>query len=202
VLNGKAVVEYSLNAFINNLYVDDILIACRKEDEQELKEIIKNIKEAKKISFCLGGNSRQETVYNAISSINSDIVIIQDGARPILKDRYINECIENMEHYNGVTVGAKTKHTIKIVNEEGLVTETTKRSNTYEISTPQCFNRNVLLKGHIMFKNEEGITDDCMILEKMNEKVKVIDCDYDNIKITTKEDLIIGKQILKEILYP
>ena len=134
-------------------------------------------------------------MYNCIKNSNSDIVVIHDGARPIIKQEYINKCIENMDKFKGVTIGVRSKDTIKITDENNIVISTTKRTNTWIIQTPQCFERNILLKMHDKYKNKE-VTDDCELLEIDNYKVKIIEGDYTNIKITTYDDLsIVGEYI-------
>lgn len=197
MLNGTMVLEYSLNAFNTNNYIDNIIIVS-KEDEKEIVEKIINEKNLQKeVTIVVGGKTRQESVYNAISKTSSDIVIIHDGARPAIKQKYINDCIENMETIKGATIGVKSKDTIKITDENNIVIETTKRTNTWLIQTPQCFDRKVLLSLHEKYKNEE-CTDDCMLLEKAGEKVKIIEGDYTNIKITTYEDIKIIAELMKQ----
>ena len=100
-----------------------------------------------------------------------------------------------MNQFDGVTIGVKSKDTIKITDDNCIVIDTTKRSNTWIIQTPQCFNRNVLLKMHEKYMNEE-VTDDCGLLEMDNYKIKIIDGDYTNIKITTFSDLNIVKEFI------
>jgi len=79
----------------------------------------------------------------------------------------------------------------------GVVKETTKRENTWVIQTPQCFDRRLLVDCHLKQKNNTSITDDCMLLENMGYKIKLILGDYTNIKITTQEDIIIAQNLIK-----
>lgn len=188
---------YSVNAFNNNKYIDTIIIVIRKKDKQEVQGIIKNEIINKRLDIVFDGNTRQQSVYNAIKDIHSDIVIIHDGARPSIKQKYIDSLIEEMINFNGAAIGVKTKDTIKITNDSGIVINTTPRKNTWLIQTPQCFNRNVLLDLHEKYKNDE-VTDDCMLLEKGNYYLKIIEGDYTNIKVTTYEDINIISDFLKE----
>ena len=196
LINGKTILSYSINAFSKNDYIDNIIIVIRKEDREAVEQIIKQEKIGKEINIVIGGNSRQESVHNAIKHATSDIVIIHDGARPGIKQEYISKCIERMQEFKGVTIGVKSKDTIKITDDNGVVINSTKRSNTWVIQTPQCFDRNVLLDLHEKYKNEE-VTDDCMLLEKGGYKVKVIEGEYNNIKVTTYEDINIMGEWLK-----
>lgn len=196
-INSKSVLAYSLNAFDKNENVDDIIVAVKKNEIEDVENIIGQEKIKKNVQIIIGGSSRKESVYNCIKSINSDIVIIHDGARPLIKQEYINKCIESMEAFEGVTVGVKSKDTVKVTDDNNVIVSTTKRSNTWQIQTPQCFKRDILLKMHEKYTDED-ITDDCMLLEKNNYKVKIIEGDYTNIKITTYEDLNIIKGFLEK----
>lgn len=196
LINGKSILSYSLNAFSKNEYIDNIIVVIKQDDRVAVEKIIKEESASKEIDIVIGGNSRQESVHNAIKHATSDIVIIHDGARPAVKQEYISKCIERMEEFKGVTIGVKSKDTIKITDDNGVVINSTKRSNTWIIQTPQCFDRNVLLDLHEKYKNEE-VTDDCMLLEKGGYEVKVIEGDYTNIKVTTYEDISIMEEWLK-----
>lgn len=198
LINGKTILSYSINVFDKNLYIDSIIVVIKEEDRETIKKIINEEEINKKIDIVIGGKSRQESVYNAIKAATSDIVIIHDGARPAIKKEYINKSIEEMNNFKGVTIGVKSKDTIKITDDNGIVIDTTKRSNTYIIQTPQCFDRKTLLDLHKKYKNAE-VTDDCMILEKGGYKVKIIEGDYTNIKVTTYSDMNIIKEFLNII---
>lgn len=196
LLNGKMVLSYSLNAFDNNKYIDNIIIVSKEEEKDIIQKMLDEQKINQSVIIVNGGETRQKSVYNAIIKTNSDIVIIHDGARPAIKDKYINECVESMGEVNGATIGVKTKDTIKITNDNNIVITTTPRQNTWIIQTPQCFDRKMLVDMHERYKNDE-CTDDCMLLEKAKENVKIIEGDYTNLKITTYEDIKIMSEIMK-----
>lgn len=198
VVNNQTILEYSLKEFNKNKKIDNIIIATKKSDLEEINKIIYKNRSAKPIKTVIGGNTRQESVYNSINSTDSNIVIIHDAARPMIKQEYIDKCIDEMDNFKGVTIGVKSKDTIKIASNDGIIEQTTNRSNTWVIQTPQCFDRLSLLEAHDKFKNDSDITDDCMILEKNNEKVKIISGDYSNIKLTTFDDLNLVNEFLKK----
>ena len=195
-IQHKPILVYSLKAFDHNKYVDDIIIVAKSEEIEVMNGIIEKQKVSKPIKVVSGGKTRQESVYNAIIETNSDIAIIHDGARPMIKQKYIDDCLESMDKYMGATVGVKSKDTIKIANEDNEIVGTTNRENTWIIQTPQCFNRSILLSMHEKYRDNDSITDDCMLLEKDNYKVKIITGDYSNIKITTPEDIFIVNELL------
>ena len=191
----STVLSYSLNEFDQNKYVDDIIIATKKSEMDFVKGIIEKEKPIKNVRIVEGGNERKESVYNCIKVAEADIVIIHDGARPAIKQEYIDKCIEAMGEFKGVTIGVKATDTIKIANDNGVVINSTNRSNTWAIQTPQCFDREILLNMHEKYKNDM-VTDDCMLLEKDNYKIKLIEGEYTNIKITTYNDLGVIKGII------
>lgn len=198
IVNNQTILEYSLKEFNKNKRIDNIIITTKKSDLEEINKIIYKNRSTKPIKTVIGGNTRQESVYNSINSTDSNIVIIHDAARPIIKQEYIDKCIDEMDNFKGVTVGVKSKDTIKIASNDGIIEQTTNRSNTWVIQTPQCFDRLSLLEAHDKFKNDLDITDDCMILERNNERVKIISGDYSNIKLTTFDDLNLVNEFLKK----
>ena len=195
IVNGKTILSYSIDAFNNNTYIDNIIVVIKEDDRNAVQRIIDEEEASKKIDIVLGGSSRQESVYNAIKTTSSDIVIIHDGARPAIKQEYINKAIEEMNNFKGVTIGVKSKDTIKITDDNGIVINSTKRSNTWVIQTPQCFDRKILLELHEKYKKTE-VTDDCMLLEKGGYAVKILEGEYTNIKVTTYSDMNIIKEFL------
>ena len=197
ILNNNPILFYSLKEFDKNKYIDNIIIAVKENEIDIVNSIIKKHRFQKKIKLVVGGNTRKESVYNCIKQTNSDIVIIHDGARPAIKQSYINNCIEFMDYYKGVTIGVKSKDTIKIADSNNIVINTTLRDFTWVIQTPQCFDRKVLLYLHNKYIND-FLTDDCSLLEKENYKVKIIEGDYTNIKITTNEDMYIISNFIQQ----
>ena len=189
-LNGKAVIENSLNVFNNSECIDDIILVVKDEERNYFDDIIKRLALKKQVKYVKGGNSRKASVYNALKATECDYVVIHDGARPNVKEEYIAKGIEELGNFKGVTVAVRSKDTIKICDDNQVVQETTNRKNTWIIQTPQCFDKKLLKSLHERFdENDEHITDDCMILEECGYKIKIIEGDYTNIKLTTYDDI-------------
>jgi len=171
---GEPLFYSSLKIAFDNKYIDDIIIVTNKENLVE------------------GGSERQYSIYNAIKKIeNTDIVIIQDAARPFLKDKYIEESLKILDNdCDGAIIGVKCKDTIKIIDKNGIVLETPNRDNLIMVHTPQTFKFEILKKAHQMAEEKNILaTDDASLVEMISGKVKIINGDYDNIKITVQEDL-------------
>lgn len=195
-VKGKEILLYSLEAFDKNDLVDDIIVVNKKGEEAIIDNILKKVEFRKPVKTVVGGSNRQESVYNALKSTESDVVIIHDGARPMIKQRFITDSINEMNNFKGTTIAVKSKDTIKISDDDGIVKSTTIRKNTWLIQTPQCFDRNTLVLAHEKYKNDEANTDDCMLLEKENINVKLIEGEYSNIKVTTFDDLHLAESYI------
>ena len=182
LLNNIPVFIYSIKVMKKVKEIKEIILVIRKEEEQLVKDYLSN-EHIRNIKLVYGGSSRKESVYNALLESNNDIVIIHDGARPLIKESFIKECIKNINDYNGVVIGVPVKDTIKIINDNNEVIESTNRKYTWISQTPQCFKKDVLLEIHKKYQNDDTITDDSILLEKENIKVKMIRGSYTNIKL-------------------
>ena len=198
-IGENPIISYSIKTFSNNQYIDEIIMVTKPEEQEMCEQATKEYCKTENFKIVYGGQTRKDSVYNALKIAIGDIAIIHDGARPMLTDKMISDCIEEMDNFTGVTIAVKSKDTIKITNDEGIVKNTTNRKNTWLIQTPQCFNKELLIKGHEM-PSKEGIemTDDCMIMEQLGESVKLIEGEYNNIKVTIQEDLKLAEFYIKE----
>lgn len=194
--NNGTIVQHSLNAFDKHPYIDDIVIVARPEDQPILKKCLDAQPPAKPVRIVHGGETRCDSVYNAISSIESDISIIHDGARPFLRQKYITHCIEAMTDYYGSIIAIKNRETIIKRDEDGFITQVPEQAELYLAQTPQCFHTKVLRQCHETADDKSCITDDSSLLELAGYPVKIIEGDATNIKITTPQDLIMADSYL------
>ncbi len=174
--------------------VTDIIIVTQKELIEEVEGLCKKYNLAKVSHIVEGGKERQDSIYNGLKYANEDGYIgVQDGVRPFLKEDYLERCYKTLEeeqNINGVVVGVPVKDTIKIIGEGGLIEATPKRETLYIAQTPQVFRGEILKEAYEKAHKEKFIgTDDASLVERYFGKVKLIQGDYDNIKITTVEDL-------------
>ena len=129
------------------------------------------------------------------------MVLIHDGARPLVTERMLEDCLAALEEADGATIATPSRDTVKLADEEGYAEATTDRSRTWLVQTPQAFYREELLALHRALGDgpERGqITDDCMLLERAGRRVKLVPGRRENIKITTPEDRELAEFYLKK----
>lgn len=200
-LQNKEVIAHTIDKFYNNENIGEIIVVVR-EDEAEFFKI--NIIEKygyKNIKIAFGGSERQDSVYNGLKMVdeNCKIVLIHDGARPFVNNETIDNAIESAKENKCVIVGVPVKDTIKVIDENNNVCDTPDRSTLWSIQTPQVFDYSLIMKAHEKAREDNYYgTDDSMLVEYFGQKVKVVEGSYNNIKITTPEDLKIGEEILRD----
>lgn len=200
-LDNKEIIAYTIDKFYINNEIDDIVVVIKKDEEDYFKENILEKYNFKNIKIAYGGEERQDSVYNGIQKLdkNCEVVLVHDGARPFVTEEIINNSIQEAKKHNAVVVGVKVKDTIKVVGEEGSIVDTPNRKYLWSVQTPQVFKYDIITKAYENAYNENYYgTDDAMLVEKIGYDVKMIEGSYDNIKITTQEDLNFGEQILRK----
>lgn len=199
-IKGKPVIWYSLFAF-EKYGVDQIILVTGKEDiEYCKKEIVEKYRFRKVTDIVAGGKERYESVYNGLQKVAGDIVLIHDGARPLVSHEIIDRCVKSTRDYGACVVGMPVKDTIKIVDENKIITDTPNRSNVWMTQTPQSFLYQLVKTAYdkMQESNCKNITDDAMVVEQFsNYKVKFVEGDYSNIKVTTPEDILIVELFLE-----
>ena len=201
LINDKPLLAQTLAAFQSCSAIDSIILVAGRDELKTCKEQILDVYGFDKVDKLVsGGSERQQSVYNGILELEDDcsIVVIHDGARPILPEGIIEKCIDGAKIYGAVSAGMPAKETIKILNEEGFVQYTPERGKVWVTQTPQAFKRDIIEKAHKM-ANIKGIsgTDDAFLVECMGIKVKMLEGSYENIKITTPGDIIFAEAIMK-----
>lgn len=200
-LDGKEIIAYTIEKFYKSEDIDDIVIVIKESEEKYFIENIINKYGFDNIKLAYGGKERQDSVYNGIKKLNRncEIVLIHDGARPFVNEDIIKNSIEEAKENNAVVVGVPVKDTIKIVNSDGNIVDTPNRSLLWSVQTPQSFKYEIITKAYeYAYSNDYYGTDDAMLVEHIGYNVKMIEGSYDNIKITTEEDLHFGIQILNK----
>lgn len=193
-IQGKPLIYYSLAAFENSS-VGQIVLVCAPGEEDYCKTEIVNKYQLKKVKYIVpGGKERYNSVFEGLKALNNeDYVLIHDGARPFVTLDIIERSIQSVEKYSACVVGMPSKDTVKIVDSNGFIESTPKRSSVWNIQTPQSFKYDIVYNAYEKILKSETdleITDDAMVVEyTFSIPVKIIEGSYSNIKITTQEDL-------------
>ncbi len=201
-IGEKEIIARTIEVFQKSKSIDDIVLVVPESDMDFCKNDIVNKYQFTKVKHVIpGGRERQESVYNGLKHCNTEteLVLIHDGVRPFVDDDIIEKSIEAAREIGACTAAVPVKDTIKVIGEDGLSTETPDRSRLWAIQTPQAFKYRLILEAHKRAL-EEGFngTDDTMLVEHIGYKVKVIEGSYNNIKITTPEDVVFAEAILSK----
>lgn len=194
-INGETVLQRSVNAFLNISDVDEVIVVAREKDIPAFSDILTD----ERVSFVIGGDTRQQSVMNAVDMIDEcELIIIHDGARPLIKSVDIENTIRAAKENKAAAVGVFVKDTVKVVDKNGFVVSTPDRSTLFAVQTPQIFDFE-LYKNAAKNAREKGLdfTDDCQLVESINQKVKTVAGSYSNIKITTPDDIVLAENLLK-----
>lgn len=199
-LHGKPMIYYSLRAFEESK-ADEIILVTGEEQLEYCKKLVDEYKLSKVSKLIAGGAERYDSVYNALLSIDkADYVLIHDGARPFISREKINAVIDGVIEYKACIIGTAVKETVKLADDNGFVDRTPPRNIMWAAQTPQAFEHTIIRKAYDSFYKDESrntaITDDSMICEiYAKAKVKILMGDYNNIKVTTLDDLALAEHL-------
>lgn len=204
-LGGHPILFYSLKAFEDSR-IDEIVLVTAKEDIDDVKATYMNGSFPKIKKVIEGGKERYNSVYEGLKvSGDSDYVFIHDGARPFVDSQIIDRCVDNVQTYKACVAAVQSKDTVKIADEDGFIKTTPDRRLVWNIQTPQCFEYSLIYEAYNKLIDAEksnslnglNVTDDAMVAEHFgNVRVKLVEGSYNNIKITTVEDLPLAQKIL------
>ncbi|EJU22588.1 2-C-methyl-D-erythritol 4-phosphate cytidylyltransferase [Peptoanaerobacter stomatis] len=204
-INGKPIISYTLMAFEQAELIDEIVIVCLDDYKEHIKTIISDFKISKFNSLISNGNTRQQSVFNAISHIKNyakddDIVLIHDGVRAMIMPDMIDKCVIETKKYKAVTLAQKTKNTM-IIAKNGQISKYLDRDFIYNVQTPQSFKFDIIYNSHINAINSGNtdITDDTQIVMPYYNNIHIIENDLPNLKLTTKEDIMLFEYYLKSV---
>ncbi len=202
-VNGHPLLYYALKAFQNSAADRIVLVTGAGEEEFCRREIVEAYGFTKVSSIVSGGKERYHSVYEGLlAAEGSELVLIHDGARPCVTETIIKNAIHGARQYGACVIGMPVKDTIKEADSDGFAADTPDRSRLWAVQTPQAFSYELVRRAYDCLMEDEsrqaGITDDAMVVETMTEHpVKLIRGSYENIKVTTPEDLILAAEFLK-----
>ena len=201
-LGGKPVLYYSLKAFEDSPVIDAIYLVAGAGYEEYCKNSIVNKYHFTKVSKILaGGKERYHSVWSGLKELEGEgYVFIHDGARPFVDVGMIQRIFEEVQAHKACVAGMPVKDTIKAADENGIVENTPDRSRLWMVQTPQAFEGHIVKGAYSMLMREHyiNVTDDAMVVEQMlGHPIRLVHGSYDNIKITTPEDLEVAEVFLK-----
>ena len=200
-IKGYPVLYYSLRCFQDSPLIEDIILVTGEESVLYCqKEIVDKYGFTKVTKVIPGGKERYDSVYQGLLACeNSDYVLIHDGARPFITEEILERGLTGAEETGACAVGMPSKDTVKIVDESGDIAETPDRNKVWMIQTPQIFQYALIRSAHESIRTREmsNVTDDAMVVEQETGiKVRLAEGSYQNIKITTPEDLGVAELFL------
>lgn len=201
LLKGAPIIAHTLKVFQQSPIVGEIILVCGAgEKEYYLNEIIPIYGITKPVSVVTGGQQRQDSVYRGLEAVSDDIryVLIHDGARPFVTPELIHALAAEVKTSGAVVPGVPVKDTIKRTDFDSFITDTPPRDGLWHVQTPQTFDLQLILKAYCQaFKSGFYGTDDSSLVERLGAAVKIIPGSYENIKITTPDDLIVAEALLE-----
>lgn len=199
-MGGKPVLAYTLLALNECPLIDEIIVSTREDLIVPIWELCRTYDIQKVTKVVKGGSDRAESIRNGLKETDpaSELAAIHDGARPLVTQELLKEVIQKATKTGAAAPACLIKDTVKQSEDGKLIDKTIDRSHLYGVQTPQVFDRDFISAALTKCAEKEiPLTDDCSAAEAMGKKVHLTAGSYENIKITTPVDLIMGEAIIK-----
>ncbi|WP_080849055.1 2-C-methyl-D-erythritol 4-phosphate cytidylyltransferase [Cytobacillus gottheilii] len=198
-LREVPVLIHTLKVFEQDPNCGAVHLAIHPDDEGEMRKLLQKYEIKKVASLIHGGKERQHSVYHVVKElVGEGIVLVHDAARPFVEIDAISRLVEAAEETGASILAVPMKDTVKKANE-GLVSETIERATLWSVQTPQAFRLTMLFDAHERAVRESYVgTDDASLVERINGDIKIVEGSYDNIKLTTPEDLYFAEAIMNK----
>ncbi|KMZ43317.1 MULTISPECIES: 2-C-methyl-D-erythritol 4-phosphate cytidylyltransferase [Bacillales] len=198
-LAGEPILAHTVRLFATHPDIDEVVLVVSEADHAEVMTLMSA--EKLTVVVTMGGAERQDSVRNGLASLsaNCDYVLVHDAARPFVTRKQISDMIKQVQQDQATIMAVPVKDTIKVVGANGLVESTPARESLWAVQTPQAFRMSLLREAH-QAAGEAGKlgTDDAMLVEWLGHPVSIMQGSYENIKITTPDDLWFGEEILRK----
>jgi 2-C-methyl-D-erythritol 4-phosphate cytidylyltransferase len=198
-LNNIPVLIHTLKVFEEDELCEGIILAIHPQDKEEFILLLKKHNVKKVLDLVPGGKERQDSIYNALKTVKTEgIILVHDAARPfILKDQ-IHRLLDTAQKTDAAIIGVPAKDTMKTVRDN-VVKATVERSSLWVVQTPQAFRFSLLYRAYEQAAKDGFVgTDDSSLVERISHPVTMVEGDYDNLKLTTQEDLFFAQAILQK----
>jgi len=202
LLGGRPVLAHTLLAFERLDIIDEIIIAAPVEYTAHTWDITARYGFSKVREVVPGGANRAESIYAALKKLHKDtnIVLIHDGVRPFVSEETIKSVVRTAEIYGAAVAGIPLTDTIKEVSRTGHVVATPDRQRFWQVQTPQGFTYDMIKNAYAQGEKDDILvtaTDDSILVERLGHGVKMVEGHPGNIKITTREDLLLSEMLLR-----
>lgn len=205
-IGGRAILYWTVRVFLDHPNIDEIIVIIKREDEMLYKTCVgQYIDKEKKVKVVYGGDRRMDSVLCGLNALGEEAkhVLIHDGVRPFVRASEIDAVLKALEEYPGCICGTYVKDTMKIVDEHGLVTHTPPRNKVFAAQTPQGFHVEELRRAYHLLEERKDteaieVTDDALVMERSGATIKTVVGSYENIKITTQEDMELAENIFEK----
>lgn len=188
---------HTLRVFQGDPHCTGIWIAVKDEERDYIQSLLSRYGITKVKGLPTGGEERQHSVHSCIKEMSAvDVVLVHDAARPFIKVSTITELTRVAYEQGAAIAGVRAKDTMKKV-VDGVIKETVDRDTLWMIQTPQAFRYDLLVQAEDVAEKVGFLgTDEAMLVERLGHTIHIVESDYENVKMTTKEDLLFGEAIL------
>lgn len=197
-LRDAPILIHTLRVFEKDPHCKYIVLAVKVEEQAFIEQLLQKYQITKVAAITEGGAERQHSVYACLkASPEQGIVLVHDAARPFIKQQVIHQLVDVAMKSGAAVAAVRAKDTMKKV-ANGIIQETVDRESLWIIQTPQAFQYALLEKAERLADEASFLgTDEAMLVERLGEQVHIVESTYDNVKMTTQEDLLFGEIILK-----
>ncbi len=200
MLGDKPILSHTIERFEQHTVIDEIFVIVDESDFQMCHDkVIEPFRYRKVGGLVKGGKTRQESVFNGLKALSDDVdfVVIHDGVRPFIDDDIIFKCLEATEEFGAAISAVPVKETIKVADPHLFIEHTPQRDRLWRVQTPQVFRKSILFEAHQnAIQNEINAPDDAALVEELGLSVKLVMGSYQNLKLTTQEDLQFAETLL------
>jgi len=192
LLGGKPLLTRATQAFQESPLVDQIVVVVSGENHEKCQHLVAGEEWSKVSDVCLGGKRRQDSVAAGLKQLKPcDWAIIHDGARPFVTVNLVNRGLEAAKETGAAAAAVPATDTIKIAGNDMIVQGTPSRQNLWAVQTPQVFRFDIITEAYRRAKGD--VTDDASLVEQLGYRVKLFMGSYNNIKVTTPDDLALAE---------
>ena len=197
-LDDKPILIHTLEVFEGDPTCDGVILAVKPDERMQIQSMLEQFAITKVVAMVDGGGERQDSVAACMEAHDKGgIVLVHDAARPFIRRTIITELVKEADEHGAAIVGVRAKDTMKYA-QDGVVEETVNRGRLWIIQTPQAFRYALLKEASDEAQAQSFLgTDESMLVERFGWPVRIVEGTYDNVKMTTQEDLLLGEVLLK-----